>query len=260
MRRPETDLRAAILISGSGSTMESVLKARRRGDLDGIAPIAVIASSPDALGLVKAEKLRIATYVVNRAKYSDRTAFGKDLLALLADLRIDIVSQNGWMPITPKAVVEAYEGRIINQHPGPLDPGRAIDFGGKGMHGAAVSCARLAYAGISGDGYWTEATVHHVVEGVDEGDIIATRQMSIPDIGYPTSIADLQNDSSVLREMTLQVQSELLPREHELVIQTFRDVGVARSFSVYERSCPLIPAGYEHIAQEAKELAVTLYP
>lgn len=249
-----------MLISGSGSTAEAVLHARERGELDGIRPVAVIASRPDAKGLEKARAYGVSTHVIDRSKYQDRARFGQDLLKLLTALKADIVSQNGWMPITPANVVQAYEGRIINQHPGPLDPGRAIDFGGKGMHGTAVTCARLAYAWTAGEGYWTEATVHHVVEGVDKGDIIAVSTHTLPHLGYPTSIALLHEDPGMLMEMTRSIQADLLPQEHALVVDAFRAVGATRSFPLYERSCPLVPEQYMGIAQEAKELAVSLFP
>ncbi len=65
------------------------------------------------------------------------------------ELRLELfISGSG---TTAEAVIKACRrGRIINQHPEPLDPSRD-DFGGKGMYGAWVSCARLIYEYLPGE-------------------------------------------------------------------------------------------------------------
>ena len=124
-------IRFAMLISGSGTTAEAVLKAWRNGEIDSMLPVAVIASRSDALGIEKARALGVPTFVADNSI----------LLPLLRQLRVDVGFQNGWLPLTPALMVRAYKGRIINQHPGPLDPAGPVDFGGHGMYGARVTAA-----------------------------------------------------------------------------------------------------------------------
>ncbi len=240
--------------------MESVLDARERGELDGIHPVAVISSRPDAGGLEKAKTLGVETYVVNRQEYPYAAGFGRDLLTLLWRLKIDLVSQNGWLPLTPESVVSAYRGWIINQHPGPLDPGRAVDFGGKGMFGTRVTAARVAYAWEAREGYWTEATVHQVTEEFDNGGLIATSAMPLPEPGTSTTVCELVESPAMLLEATRDVQTSLLPQEHALVVDTLRTIGSTGNVPVYKREKPLVPSAYVDIAHQAKQAAIQLYP
>ena len=171
-----------------------------------------------------------------------------------------MVSQNGWLPLTPKSVVSAYRGWIINQHPGPLDPGRPVDFGGKGMFGTRVSAARLAYAWAAEEGYWTEATVHQVTEEFDKGGLIATSAMPLPELGTSTTVCELVESPAMLLEATRDVQTWLLPQEHALVVDTLRTIGEIGTVPVYTREKPLIPTKNISIAIGAKQAAVQIFP
>src|SRR3989338_5911884 len=93
-------MRTAYLVTGSGSTMEAAIKASKNGEIDGIVPAVVIASTPDAGGLQKADKLGVKTEVAHRKAYSSRDAFGKELLRILENYGVDLVGQFGWLPLT----------------------------------------------------------------------------------------------------------------------------------------------------------------
>lgn len=168
----ENEWRLALLISGSGTTMEAVIKAYQEKRLLGIRPV-------------------------------------------------DLISQNGWMPLTPENVVKRYEGRAFNQHPGPLDPGRSkFDFGGKGMFGSRVTCARVAFEWVVGEkNPWTEATTHYVTEKYDEGDLL----------------------------------------EHQNVIATLQAYAEGKQLG-FRRTKPLIHQDQEQILFQAKKLAIKLFP
>lgn len=262
MMTPDHEVRAAMLISGGGTTMEAILRARARGELDGIRPVAVIASRPDAAGIQKAKDLGYATYIVDRTSYENPGEYGQSLLTLLRELKVDLISQNGWLPKTPKSVVTAYSGRIINQHPGPLDPGR-IDFGGKGMYGIRVSAARLGYAWRTADSreHWTEATMHRVTEEYDKGSLIAVSRLAIPEFGQPVTVAELSGSlQQSFIEGAHDLQDSLIVKEHQLVVDTLRTIGETRSIPLYTRSSPLIAQSYIPFVQEAKTAAIQIFP
>ncbi len=256
------EIKTALLISGSGSTAEAVLEARHKGELDGIYPVAVIASRSDAPGLEKARRYHVDTYVVDRKMYQTSKQFGDDLLTLLKTLGVEFVSQNGWLPKTPDSVIEMYAGRIINQHPGPLDPGR-VDFGGKGMYGSRVSAARLGYAWLSHDPneHWTEATIHNVTQEYDKGGLIAVSRQSFSELGRPVTVADLTTSlAQAFIEGACDLQDSLIRREHQLVIETLRTIGATQSIPIYQRDRPLIPAVYILFVEEAKSAAIQTFP
>ena len=140
-------LRTAFLISGGGTTMAAALDAISCGRLTGIVPACVIASKPDAGGIANAVDRGIDEaniIIVKRRDFSSAENYAEALLFFLRRKGVRLVSQNGWLPMTLRAVIGEYPGMIINQHPGPLHPGRP-DFGGKGMFGRAVHAARLYF-------------------------------------------------------------------------------------------------------------------
>ena len=148
---------------------------------------------------------------------------------------------------------------FINQHPGPLD-GKRKDFGGKGMYGSRVTCARLVYEWVTEKKEpWSEATTHHVTQKCDEGELIRVVRMDIDSFNHPVTIAELRKNPDSLVETTKKVQKELLPVEHENVIATLAAFarGVYPSFS---RSKPLIPPEQKETLFKAKKLAIELFP
>lgn len=256
----ESELRVGLLISGGGTTAEAVIKACQEKRLIGVNPIAVISSQPEAEGIQRAKDLGIKTFLVQRKEFPTAEALGERLLKIFKELDVDLVSQNGWLVKTPFNVVEEYKGRIINQHPGPLDPGR-IDFGGKGMYGARVTCSRVVYEWIAKeDNPWTESTVHHVTENYDQGNLIQVACLRIPTFVRPVTIAELQGNPRTLVEITKKVQGELLPLEHKNVISALKKFAEQDSVLGFKREDSLIPKGNEPIVNQAKHLSIKLFP
>lgn len=243
----KTPLRVGILISGSGTTMESILNSCQRGILHKlINPVVVISSKSNAQGLIKAKKYQIPTEVIS-------SEFDTQQLAKLTKYRVDLVSQNGWLPKTPASVVNYYKDRIINQHPGPLDPGRSLDFGGKDMYGSRVVCARLAYLLLSAEtSIWTESTVHFVTPQYDKGDLISTAKLSFSLFKHPPI---LQN---YLLKKTAQIQKKLLLLEHKNVINALKLFALGK-VKGFRRKKILIPKKNEKYLKEAKELSIKLF-
>ena len=256
----ENKLQIALLISGSGTTMEAIIKACQKGVLAGLVePTVVVSSRQDNQGIKKAKKYGIKTFVVRPKDFLTSEAFGERLIEIFRDFDIDLVSQNGWLPLTPPNVVKRFSGKIINQHPGPLD-GKRPGFGGKGMYGARVTCARLAFLRVTGqENPWTESTIHYVSERFDEGSLIRVVRLAVPLFPRPVTIAQLRKNSQKLIEMTKLIQKKLLPLEHRNVIAVLRAFAEGNP-PHFIRSQPLIPSGQEWILLEAKKLARELFP
>lgn len=251
-------LRTAFLISGEGTTMQAVIRSCQDGGLPRVEPVVVIASRHDAGGIAKARVLDIPVSVLQRKDYGNNEAFGEALLAVLREHHVDLVSQNGWLPLTPANVVEVYRDRIINQHPGPLDNGRP-DFGGRGMYGKRVTCARIAYLWVTGEDQWTESTVHMVTAEYDRGDVLSASQLHFGQPKEPISFAVLREDVSAFCIAVEQVSRDLLGLEHQNVIDTLGLLSLGDAPRVIRKE-PLIPSEQYTILNEAKSLAVQLYP
>lgn len=255
----ESELATAFLISGSGTTAEAAIRACQSGKLKRVKPMVVISSRADAKGLATAEALGIPTQVVARKNFPTAEAFGDYLIKLLKSFGVELVSQNGWTAWTPTNVIAQWEKFLVNQHPGPLD-GQRLGFGGQGMVGARVVCARLGYEWVVGaEPAWTEATVHQVTPEYDQGDLISIMRMELPTLGRSVSVADLRTDPRELMEISLRAQKQLLPLEHENVIQALSLFAEGR-VQPFQRPEPLIPLGYELALQQMKDLAIELFP
>jgi phosphoribosylglycinamide formyltransferase-1 len=154
--------RVAILISGRGSNMASLIAAAQAPDYP--AEIALVAANrPAAGGLAHAAGHGIATRALDHTAYPSREAFDAALQAELVAARIDLVCLAGFMRIFSAGFVEAWAGRMINIHPSLLPL-----FKGVHTHEQALK------AGVRLHG----CTVHYVVPELDAGPIIA--QAAVP--------------------------------------------------------------------------------
>lgn len=268
-----SETRLGILISGGGTTMAEVIKACQSGEIDMNASC-VISSKPDAGGILKAQGLGFVLeqnlFVVQRGDYKENgrvveERFGEALLDRLKKCGVDFVSQNGWLPYTPDNVISEYEGRIINQHPGPLDPshkdteGRRLDFGGVGMYGARVSAALIAYNWMVDEKVLLEASVHHVITEPDGGPLIQKRLFWHVDFERYLTLEEIEADTKLLVRVTKDVQAELLPLEHQTVIQALATLADGKSHPI-KRSSPLILGSNADTLYQARDLARRLFP
>ncbi len=247
----------AILISGGGTTAEATIKAAQNGQLKDI-KIFVISSNPNAKGNERVKSLGITPFILDREKFT-KEEFDKKLFDLLDDLQIDIISLQGWLLLIASEIVKKYQGRIFNQHPGPMDPGRP-DFGGVGMSTPyRVNSALLAYIWTTGENLTAESDTHFVTEEFDMGDLIRTEGMDIPRKEKLVTIEQLRQNPQELIDTTHIVQKEFYPVEHKNVIATLQLFLEGKAAGI-KREKPLIPDKNVDILNEAKKLAMELFP
>lgn len=152
-----TRRRVAILISGRGSNMASLIEAARAADFP--AEIALVLSNrPDAEGLERAKEAGIATCAIDHKAYPDRESFERALDAALAEHDIAFICLAGFMRVLTERFVERWSGRMVNIHPSLLPLYRGIQ-----THRRALADGVLVHG----------CTVHFVVPELDAGPIIA---------------------------------------------------------------------------------------
>jgi phosphoribosylglycinamide formyltransferase-1 len=158
MTRP---LRLAAMISGTGSNLAVVLEAVAAGDLD-LEVVEVISNRAEASGLERARAHGVATRVISK---DNAGPAGEDLAIAerLAELDPDLILLTGYMRILGADLVNAFTGRMINQHPSLLPKH-------KGLH----THRRALEAGDPVHG----ASVHFVTPELDGGPVIA--QVRVP--------------------------------------------------------------------------------
>ena len=161
--------RVAILISGRGSNMRSIVEADTGLDIK-----AVISNRPDAGGLVWARGHGLHTDVVDHRKYASREAFDADLSMLIADHAPDLVLLAGFMRILSPAFIGRFHERILNIHPSLLPSFKGLD-----------THARALKEGVKIHG----ASVHVVVPEMDSGPLITQAAVPVLDADTPETLA-----------------------------------------------------------------------
>jgi len=170
-------LNLAVLVSGSGTTLQNLIDQIAAGQLDARINI-VIGSRPELVGVKRAADAKIMNFVVDRQSFSDVAAFSKAVFSLCDDAGMDLVVLAGWLCLLE--IPEKYAGRVINIHPALLPS----PFGGKGMYGAKVHEAVLSHGcKVSG------CTVHFVDAQYDNGPIIVQRTCEVREDDSPQALA-----------------------------------------------------------------------
>jgi len=183
------------LISGGGSTNLAILQAQKPGGkLHGLVKtLAIICNSSKAAGILRAVEvgfLQENIHPVSRAMGD----LGKQLLKILDIYKPDFFHQLGWMPLTPKVVVEHYKG--LNQHLGP---------GGDHMYGERRTYAHLRFCNLVGEYRPIPVFCQYVHPDYDQGDVIYVR------------FEEFSHSESVQK-----IAERLLPVEHEVQIEALR--------------------------------------
>jgi phosphoribosylglycinamide formyltransferase-1 len=182
-----------VLVSGSGSNLQSIIDSVEAGTLD--ARVAVVVSNvARARAVERARAAGIPTHVVDHRSYPDRSAFDASVAELLRARGADLVVLAGFMRVVSDVLLDAFPWRIVNIHPAllPAFPG---------LHGPRQAIeAGVCIAGC---------TVHFVDRGMDTGPIIA--QAAVP------VLAD--DDEASLAERILEQEHVLVAR----VLQWFAE-------------------------------------
>ena len=139
----ESACRTAILISGSGSNLQSFIDRAAEGQI-ALDLTVVFSNRPDAYGLTRARKAGIDTLCIEHGDFESREAFDQAVAAELDNWQPQLLILAGFMRILSPWLVQHYEGRILNIHPAllPLYPGldthqRVLDAGDV-HHGSTV--------------------------------------------------------------------------------------------------------------------------
>lgn len=153
----------AVLFSGNGTNMQSVIKHVSQGRIN--AQIAcAISNRADAYGLTRATQAGIPTHVVKHGEYSSRESFEEELIRILESYGVETVVLAGFMRVFSKVFVTRFANRILNIHPSLLPK-----YAGLGTH-HRVLAAKDSQHGCS---------VHFVTEELDEGPLVLQAKVPV---------------------------------------------------------------------------------
>ena len=178
-------MKLAVLVSGNGSNLQSIIDSVDDGYLPKVQISYVVSSNPEAYALKRAEKKNINTIVIQK----------KDIISILKPIfeEMDLIVLAGFLWILPDELLNIRP--IINVHPSLLPL-----FGGKGMYGTKVSNAILD-SGMKVSG----PTVHLVTNDIDGGPIILQKCLEVRDDDTPESLLERTH-----------------PLEHQILIEAIK--------------------------------------
>jgi formyltetrahydrofolate-dependent phosphoribosylglycinamide formyltransferase len=189
--------RIVVLISGGGTNLQALIDAINAGVLD--AEICLVVSNrKEAYGLERAKNAKLETLYAPLKPYRDagktREEYDADLASSIAKFEPDLIVQAGWMHILSSAFLDHFSRRVINLH--PALPG---EFDG------ANAIVRAWEAHKKSNLERTGAMIHWVIEDVDAGEVIISREIEF-----------LEND-------TLDsFEARLHSVEHQLIVEGVR--------------------------------------
>ena len=190
-------MRLGALVSGRGSNLEAVLRAR----LPGVEPVVVVSNRRGVRALDVAAEHGIPSIVLARSSFAgDGAARDAAIAGVLNDRGVDLALLAGYDQLLSPAYFAGFSGRTINIHPSLLPA-----HGGPGMIGLAVHRAVLA----AGDRE-TGATVHEVTADLDAGPVLAQARVPV-----------LPDDDAA------SLAARVLDAEHRLLVDTLRRIGEA---------------------------------
>jgi len=145
-----------VLVSGSGSNLQSIIDNVEKGTLDAVIKI-IISNNPDAFALERAKNHNIPAAVIDHRDFDNREQFEQHMVDVLNSYGIELVIMAGFMRVLSPLFLRAFPKKIMNIHPAILPSfqgihaqQRAFDYGVK-------------FSGCS---------VHFADEGVDTGPVI----------------------------------------------------------------------------------------
>lgn len=176
--------RIAVLVSGSGTNLQAII--------DDNIPVELVLCDRDGIPSIgRAKKADIAHAVVDRSQFKGkRQEFTQAVVDELENHQIDLVIFAGFMTILSPALIEKFEGRVLNIHPSLLP-----SF--TGTYGKGTMTATLE-SGVKVTG----VTVHVVTHDVDAGPILAQEAVEV-----------LENDDEdSLHERIQKVEHRIYPQ------------------------------------------------
>ena len=183
----------AVLISGSGSNLQSIIDRIEQKVLHAEIKV-VISNKAEAYGLTRAKKHNLPTEVIEHQNFSSREEFDRTMVDVIKAAGAEAVILAGFMRILTPVFIQAFPNKILNIHP-------AILPSFPGVHGQA----QAADYGVRFSG----CTVHFVDEKMDHGPIII--QAVVP--------AYTNDDGQSLGQRILKWEHRIYPQAIEWLAQ-----------------------------------------
>ncbi|MBA2682824.1 MAG: phosphoribosylglycinamide formyltransferase [Ktedonobacteraceae bacterium] len=198
-----SNLRVAVLISGSGSNLQALIDAIDSQQLPGVEIVLVISNKADAYGLQRALKHKVPAAFI---PWRERAQAESRIAALLQLFEADLIVLAGWMRILSADFIGQFPQRILNLHPALLpDDGSATYTTSEGITIPALRGLHVVQQAIDTGLKVTGSTVHYVIPEVDAGPVLCRAEVAI-----------------ALDDTEETLQARLKEREHALIVEAIQ--------------------------------------
>lgn len=185
-------LQLAVLGSGKGSNMQSILDAIADGRLNARI-VCVFSDVKDAFILERARKAGIPAEYIDCAPFKTKLdgAAEQRLIEKIRASGASVIALAGFMRMVKPGLLRAFPHRVINIHPALLPSFPGLEAWRQALeHGAKV----------------TGCTVHFVDEGMDTGPIIVQKAVPVLDTDTPATLhARIQEQEHIAYPEALQL-------------------------------------------------------
>src|SRR5438067_25119 len=128
-------IRIAVLLSGSGTTLQNLLD-RSAAGRSPAEIVHVVSSHAGVQGLIRAEKAGVPTTTVQRKECASRAEFSQRIFDACRANKAELVCMAGFLQLVE--IPSDFMGRVLNIHPSLIPA-----FCGKGFHGLHVHQSAL---------------------------------------------------------------------------------------------------------------------
>ena len=153
----------AVLVSGNGSNLQSIINHCERGELDARI-VAVISDNADAHGLTRARRHGIPAHGIPPRPDESRDEYGRRLAEIIEAHTCGFIALAGFMRVLSGGFVRRYLGRMLNIHPSLLPRHRGLN-----THQRALDCGDREHG----------ASVHFVTPRLDSGPVIMQARVTV---------------------------------------------------------------------------------
>lgn len=159
-------LKMAVLLSGSGTTLQNLLDRISHGKLDARV-VLVLSDRPGVFGLERAAQANIPHQVIDRKGFASAQAFSEKMFEAIRAAGADLVVMAGFLRLLP--IPPDFTHKVMNIHPSLIP-----SFCGKGFHGHHVHQAVL-----DAGNKVTGCTVHFADNEYDHGPILLQKAVEV---------------------------------------------------------------------------------
>jgi phosphoribosylglycinamide formyltransferase-1 len=180
-------LRLAVLISGRGSNLQSLIAYTAQDVVP--ARIVKVLADTSAAGLTLAEAAGIPAEIIDHSLYPDRQSFEHILAEAIETAKVDLICLAGFMRVLSPSFCRRYDGKIINIHPSLLPDYKGLNTHQRALNDGAKhhGCSVHVVTAELDDG--PIITQHHVeVKANDDQDTLAARVLTEEHKIYPAVI------------------------------------------------------------------------